>query len=150
MTRRSSALAAVLAAWALPLCGCGSTPLSLTQLRSRATPICLRGNRRLQAIGAPQSVAGAKAFLDKGAATLTRELDQLRGLTGSGAVGQVYKAALSAVGSEVVAIRSTVHALSHGADTVPALRALSQRLTPLETQADNAWRALQIPACVTR
>ena len=149
MTRLRPAFLVVLSAGTVALGGCGSTPLSPTQLRTRATTICTRADRKLRSIAVPQSAQGASAFLKQGASALGRELDQLRSLSASGDAGRVYNAGLAAVSAELSALHRTVDALGRGAETVPTVRALSSRLTPLESQANDAWRALQIPACMT-
>jgi hypothetical protein len=141
---------ALLALAAPVVSACGTTTLSVAQLRTQATAICIRAEHRLQAIGAPASQSQAREFLQSGTEALAPEVDQLRSLTGSGDAGKVYAAAVSAVTGELAALRGAVRSLDRGGQTVSVLRSVQERLAPLENQADGAWRALQIPACLTR
>jgi hypothetical protein len=141
----------VLLALAAPgISACGSTQLSPAQLRVRATTTCDGTQRRLEAIGAPAAQSQAKAFLQRGAAALAPEVEQLKSVSGSGDAGKEYSSAVAAVSAELAALQGAVGALARGGQTTSVLRSLQQRLAPLENQADNAWRALQIRDCLTR
>ena len=143
-------MGALIALAILAVSACGSMSLSLVQLRTRATAICDRANRRMRAISPPKAESEAKAFLEQGASALASELDQLKPLSTSGAAGSVYRTAVSAVSGELAALQGAVKELGAGQLAVPVLRSLEQRLSPLQTQADGAWRALDIHACLTR
>jgi hypothetical protein len=135
----------------LVLAGCGHTSLSLIQLRSRASTICARADRRLQAIPAPSTGWQARGFLRRGLATLGPELSQLRTLSPPRDVLDVYASAMGALSAEAMALRQAVRALTAPqADPIAELRALQRRLGPLEQQADDAWQALGVPACISR
>jgi hypothetical protein len=137
---------------ALVLAGCGSTPpLSATQLRATATKLCTASNRVTDRIDPPGGPAGGSAFLKRGIAALEPELAGLETLKApAGTLSQVYAAAVSDLARELSALRTTVSRLDSGGDPVTAVKALQQQLAPLESEANDGWRALQIPACVQR
>lgn len=140
--------AAVAAAAAL-LAGCGSTaPPSLVQLRAQGMRICASTDASLGRIGTPRTAAGGAPFLKHGVSVLGPELRELRTLHAPAAAADVYRAAVQALASELGALRSAVHALQHQQDPVIAFKTLQQHLRPLETQANDAWQALQMPACL--
>jgi len=137
----------VLAALAASACG-GTTPPSLIQLRSQANQICSVANREGSRIPTPASEASGRAFLKRGIQVLSPELQQLRALSAPEAASVVYTTAIDAFSRELAAMRTAVRALDRGQDPVIAFKSLQQRLSPLETQADAAWQALGITACV--
>jgi hypothetical protein len=147
--RRWTVAGALVALAILVVSACGSG-LSLVELRDQATAVCERGNQQIQAIGAPTSESGARAFLAKGGSALASELDGLKSLGASGDAGRRFGKAESAVSGELAALRDAVKQLGAGHPVAPVLSSLQQRLAPLESQADAAWRALGIPACLTR
>jgi hypothetical protein len=132
---------------AVTVAGCGSSPASLIQLREQASAICARTNRQISGIGSPQSQASGEAFLQRGIASLKPELSQLQQLSAPQNVADVWSTALRSLSGELAALQSTVAKIDGGADTATAYKTLQQTLTPLETQANNAWQALEIPAC---
>lgn len=144
-SRAASALAVGLAA--LTLAACGSSSASPTQVRSQATSICSRGNRQIGRIPTPSSAAGALAFLNSGIAALKPELRSLRQLSVSGDAADVWNTAIRALSDQLATLQSTARKIQGGADAVQSFKSLQQTLAPLETQANNAWQALQIPAC---
>ncbi len=146
---RGCSAAGVLATAALLLAGCGSSSLSLVQLRSRATAICATADRRLQAIPPPASEADGIRFLGRGIGALTPQVRGLKALSPPSEVRADYTRAVQAMSSELTALGSAVGSLRGGADPVATFRALESRVRPLQAQADSAWRALQIPACTT-
>ena len=142
---------ATLAATAALLAGCGSTPPpSLIQLRAQGTRICASAGHRLGRITPPRSEAGGEAFLNRGLGVLRPELTRLRQLRAPSEGADVYRAALAAVAGEVQALQGTLRALGRQQDPVIAFKTLQQHLGPLEKQADGAWQALQMPACLQR
>lgn len=138
--------AAGLAALALSACG-GSSSSSPAQVRTQATAICQRANRQIGRIPTPASEAGALAFLNSGIAALKPELAQLRQLSVSGDAADVWNAAIRALSEQLSALQSTAAQIQAGADPIMSFKSLQQTLAPLETQANNAWSALEIPAC---
>ena len=48
------------------------------------------------------------------------------------------------------ALRSAVKGLKTGGDPVVEIKSLQHRLAPLEARADDAWRSVDVDACVTR
>ncbi len=130
-------------------CGGASAPSS-DQLRSQASHICTAIDRRLMRIRTPGLGPSDRAFLVRGIAKLEPELRRLRRLRGQGDSAPVFSSALDALTLEIGELKRTVAALDHHQPAALAYAALQRRLAPLETQADNAWRALQIPACLTR
>jgi hypothetical protein len=142
---------AVAAAAAFAVTGCGSTPpASLVQLRAQATRICSTASRQIGHIATPPSGAGGEVFLDRGIAVLAPEHQALRALGAPTEAADVYRTALGALGGELSALREATRALDRQENPVIAFKTLQQRLTPLETQADDAWQALQIPSCASR
>jgi hypothetical protein len=142
---------ATLAATTTLLAGCGSTPPpSLVQLRAQATRICASAGHRLGLIATPHSEADAESFLRRAVAVLGPELTQLRKLGAPSEGADVYRTALDALSGELLALKGTIRALRRQQDPVIAFKTLQQHLGPLEAQADGAWRALQIPACLER
>lgn len=130
---------------ALAVAGCGSSSLSASQLRARATPICKLAARQLSAIPAPALPSGGARFLSQGIAALAPELSRLRALHSTG-----DRDALAATTAELGALRSTLRGLRAGNDPVVAIKTLQQQLSPLEARADGDWRALGVLACVSR
>jgi hypothetical protein len=127
--------------------GCGSSPASEVQLRQQATAVCIHTNRLISGIGTPPSEAGGEAFLVRGIAALKPELRQLQQLSAPQDVADVWSTALHSLSDELAALQAAIAKIDAGGDTASAYKTLQQTLTPLETQANNAWNALEIPAC---
>lgn len=130
-------------------CGGGASG-SDERMRRAATRICNAANRRLERLKTPAVGPGDKAFLNRGIPVLEGELRQLGAQRGDGEDQPVYTRALSAMAGEIVELRRAVGALGAHQDAAMAFAALQRRLAPLETRADDAWRALQVPACLSR
>ncbi len=131
--------------------GCGgASKLSMTQLANQATRVCTLYGNRLGQISAPASASGSAAFLRRGVVWLRPELEQLRTLHPSDDVADVYSTALTSFSQKLDAVAATLHNLDRGADPASSMRTLAQRLAPLESAEDGAWKALSIPACVNR
>lgn len=128
--------------------GCGTVPASVIDLRREARVICVRTNRSLSQTSTPASPSQVPSFLARGIAHLETELARLQRLRAPRDVADVYSAALAALTRELDALRATGAALRQGEDPVLAVRDLQQRLGPLIRQANDAWTALQIPACL--
>lgn len=138
----------VLLALAVASCG-GGTSSTLTQLRAHATTICSAANVRSYKVATPTWKAGAGRFLKNGIAVLAPELKGLKQLRPPSGEADVYAAAVGALSDEIDALRSAANAISRSEDPVIAYKALQRRLTPLEAQANDAWGALEIPACAS-
>lgn len=134
----------------MAVAGCGSPPLSDIQLDARAGAICTRAERQLTAVVTPAGAAGGKAFLVRGIAALDPAVGRLKALKPPADESDVYQTGVSALSGEVAAMRKAVRAIEHGQDTVLTFRGLQSELTPLESQGNAAWNALQIPACLSR
>jgi len=130
---------------ALAVVGCGSSSLSASQLRARATPICKLAARQLSAIPAPALPSGGARFLSQGIAALAPEISHLRALGSAGDYGD----ALRATAAELRALRSTRRGLRAGNDPVVAIKTLQQELSPLEARAEGDWRSFGLPACAS-
>ncbi len=142
---------ATLAAAATLMAGCGSIPSpSLIQLRAQGMRICASAGQRFGRIATPRAEAGGEAFLKRGVTVLRPELRQLRTLRTPSEASDVYRSALDAVAQELRALNGTVRALQRQQDPAIAFTTLQQHLGALETQADDAWEALQMPACLER
>ncbi len=146
-TARTAALALGAAAIAV---GCGTSPLSPSALRQQAGAICSRADRQIGRIAAPSSQAAGNPFLKKGVAALDPELAQLKGLVPPADDSVVYQSAIKSLSGELDALQAATDKLDRGADPVATFRGLQAQLAPLEADADNAWRALDIPACFSR
>jgi hypothetical protein len=148
--RRAAPLVSALAAVALTGCGGSSDTLSMRALRSRATYLCSNANHLTQAIKTPTSPGAAGPFLDQGIAVLGPELTALRTLRPPSDVADVYSTAIAALSQEVQLLGHVAERVHAGADPVIEMKGLERRLAPLENQADGAWQALQIPACLSQ
>jgi len=138
---------AVVALTTTSLLGCGSSTLATPQLRSEATKLCQTGRKATNQIPTPGSASGAKAFLNRGISVLGPELQGLRSLHPTGDVAPVYATAVGAFSHEVSALGTAERQLAHGEDPIVTMKTLQAQLTPLQSQEDGAWRALEIPAC---
>lgn len=147
---RRRARAGLTALAVLVAAACGSSPLTAADLRQRADTICTRADRQIGAIAAPASQAAGTSFLQQGVAALDPELGELKRLTPPSDEAVVFETAITALSGELDGLRSAVSDLHRGADPVKTFRALQTKLGPLETQADNAWRALGVQACLSR
>ncbi len=134
---------------ALALAGCGSSSISAAQLRNRAAQVCATANHETAAIPTPHSPGASVAFLARGLAVLKPELAQLRVLSVPEKLGPVYGVSLNAFAGEVQALASAIRRLRAGADPHATIAALAHRLEPLQSEENGAWRALEIPACVS-
>ncbi len=132
------------------IAGCGSSGLSSpVALRTRATDACKDTSPVIPPAAPEPTPKQLVVFLSKGAQGLQKELVQLRRLhLAAGEVNAVFSAALRALQAQVSALNQTVGIINGGEDPVLAFKALQQKLGPLEKQADGAWSALQIPACL--
>jgi hypothetical protein len=128
--------------------GCGSVSASVIDLRHDAGVICRHSNRAFNPLPALPRQGKTVTFLSAGAARLSAELKKLRRVGPPHDVADVYGAALAAQGQELVALRHAVQAIHRGEDPATAVKELGQRLSPLQSQANNAWQALQIPSCL--
>lgn len=148
----AAALAAIaaLVLIAVALNSSGHPSLSAPALRRDATRVCTIGRKRTDRIALPRATTGGAAFLTRGLAALAPELVDLQLLNPPPPAAPTYSRALDALSQEVAAMRSTLHQLRTGGDPITAFRVLQQRLGPLESRADNAWRTLGIDACIGR
>jgi hypothetical protein len=145
---RAAAIAACAAGIAaLAAAGCGSSSPSPTQLRTQAAAICSHANRVISRISTPPAEAGGEAFLRRGVSALKPELQELRQLKPPGDVADVWSTAMRAASAQLSAIESTAREIRQGGDTTQAYKSLQRTLAPLKTQANDAWSALEIPAC---
>jgi hypothetical protein len=89
-------------------------------------------------------------FLRKGAAVLAAELRALRTLGPPSDLAARYNATVAEFGATVADVRTAIADIQHRGDAPGAFRVLELELAPILTREDSAWRALQIPACVSR
>jgi hypothetical protein len=129
--RRRAWLIAAVATVALG--GCGEDKLSTRDLRSKATTICNLATSQTNLIAVPGRPAGAAAFVASGAATLRPQL-----------------AGLDALSRKLEAHDVAARDLKAGSDAVITMKTLQSKLGPLESEEDEAWQTLEIPACVNR
>jgi hypothetical protein len=130
------------------LTGCGSVSASLIDLRRDAGAVCRHTNRTFRQLPALPSAAQAPTFLNGGIARLSTQLTKLRRVSAPHNVADVYRAALAALGQELEVLQGAERAIRRGADPATAFKALGQQIAPLQSQANNAWQALEIPACL--
>lgn len=128
--------------------GCGSVSASVIDLRRDAGTICRHTNKAFNPLPALPRQGDLEAFLRAGIARLRTELAKLRRVGPPHNVADVYQAALAAVGQEVDVLNGTVQTIHRGEDPATAFKELGQQLRPLQSQADSAWSALEIPACL--
>jgi hypothetical protein len=145
--RERAAVIALCAAGVVAAAGCGSASPSQTQLRTQATAICSHANRVIGRIATPPAETGGEAFLRRGVAALKPELAQLRQLHPPSDTADVWSTAIRTLSAQLSALESTAQVIQQGGDTTQAYRSLQRTLAPLETEANNAWSALEIPAC---
>lgn len=131
------------------LAGCGSGALSDAHLRTRADAVCANGRRVTDRIAAPSSPRGAERFLAAGVASLSPAVIALGRLHPSADAKGDYERALEAAERELALIRGARATLRGGGDAVVTVRALQQRLAPVESAATSAWRATGAGACAT-
>jgi hypothetical protein len=145
-----SGRAAALLVTAVAVTSCGGSSLSDLDLRADATALCQAANTRSEQLPAPRSPPSGAAFLRRGASELAHELAALRALAPPSDLAARYGAAVHEFAAALADVRATIAGIDHGADPSGAFRALELQLAPVLTQEDEAWRALQIPACVSR
>lgn len=135
----------------LAVAGCGGGgALSMAQLRDRATQICGTAARESAAIPAPAVPARTEPFLRRGTTVLGPELEKLHALKPPSDVADVYATAVRAFSLKLEALNRTLRGIERGDDPVGSIKSLQQRLSPIESSEDGAWRALEIPACLNR
>jgi hypothetical protein len=135
---------------AVVLAGCGSSSLSNSQLESQVSRICTTTEVRTNRIPTPASAAASATFLQRGATALTPELTALKAVHPPSDVADVYTATVASFEQKIRELHGTARDIERGADPIKALQHLQQRLAPLESQENNGWQALQLPACVSR
>jgi hypothetical protein len=146
----AAALAAVvILALAFNSCG-GKQRLSAPALRRDATKVCASARKQTDAIPLPGSSKSVEPFLIRGLGALEPELAELKLLDPPSAATPTYNRAVRAIGDELAVMRSAIAELNRGTDPIDVFRDLEAKLAPLETRADEAFRALQIDACTTR
>jgi hypothetical protein len=145
MSRR---LAAVGIVGALVLAGCGSKPLSSGELQTQATRVCTLASQRTNRIRTPASPAGTAVFLRQGIAVLTPALAQLRRLRPPSDVADVYWASVKAFAEKLGFLRAAAHDVAGGQDPVTTMQTLQEQLSPIVSQENGGWQALDIPACI--
>jgi hypothetical protein len=143
---RRGAPAGILAALALG--GCGSQPLSGTELRGQAGRICQLAVAQTAGAPTPTAPPATAGFLRHGIAVLRPELRALRSLSPPSGVSGVYTGALRDVAAKVSALNDTVKDLGNGEDPVIAIKTLQSELAPLEARESTAWQTLGIAACL--
>ena len=133
----------------LALAGCGSSSLSATALRNQAAEVCTTANRLTAAIPTPRSPAASSAFLRRGLAVFEPELASLRVLSAPGDLDQAYAVSLDAFADKLQALSLAITRMRAGADPRTTIAGLAHRLAPLDSKENRAWRALEIPACLS-
>jgi len=135
---------------ALVLAGCGSSALSNSQLESQVSQICRATEMRTNRIPTPASPAASATFLERGATALMPELTSLKAVRPPSEVADVYTATVGSFEQKIRELRGTARNIEHGADPVRAFQHLQRRLGRLESQENDGWQALELPACMSR
>jgi hypothetical protein len=143
------ALLPVCVAGALLTGGCGSTSLSLKDLRQDATAVCQTAARRTARIAAPATPSETSAFLAAGLTALTPELHDLRALAPPAAQAGPFRTATGALAQSLELLRQARTAIAHGTDAAAAVRGLQSSLAPVQARGNSAWQQLGIPDCVS-
>jgi hypothetical protein len=131
----------------LALSACGSPPpLSLVQLRTRATAICTATSRRTGRLAPPASAPAAASFLERGADLLAAESRQLRALHAPAADATAFTRALADLDATIAGLRAGAGALRQG-DPAIEVKQFQPRIAQLEARQDQSWQVLGIPAC---
>ena len=110
--------------------GCGSSPLSASDLRQQASAICSRADRQITRIPTPGSEGAGNSFLKQGIAALDPELNDLKTLKPPADEAEVYQSGIKALGAELDAVKSATAKLDQGADPVRTFRQLQDTLAP--------------------
>ena len=105
---------------------------------------------RARSSSPPATPTGTAALLRRGVAVLRPDLAGLRRLRAPSERAGAYSAALGSLARELTILTDTVHDLDRGADPLPMIKTLQDRLAPVEADGDAAWRTLDVPACVNR
>ncbi len=133
------------------IAGCGgSSSLSASQLRTRATRICIVAQRRTERISTPTRPSEGPRYLSRGIAALAPELRDLRELSAPSGSATDYRSGVQALSAQLRALRSSLKGVASGNDPVVAIKTLQAQLVPLEARADGAWASLGILACASR
>jgi len=131
---------------ALAVVGCGSSSLSASQLRARATPICKLAARQLSAIPAPALPERGARFLSQGIAALAPEISHLRALGSAGDYGDALRGPPQP---------SCVRFARRGGDYEPATipwwrsRRSSRSSRRSKPAPEGDWRSFGLPACAS-
>jgi hypothetical protein len=131
------------------LAGCGSKSLSSDQLHAQASQLCSLASARTDRIPTPGSPDGSGAFLEQGIAVLTPELTRLRALHPPDDVSSVYTATVGSFAQQLRYVKKAAHEIADGDDPVSIMKALQQKLRPLESQENGGWQALELAECVS-
>ena len=145
--RRGVARLVAVAFGAILLAGCGSSTLTASELRTRATRLCTAAVRRSNQITLPASTSGGAAFLAQGITIFGPELAGLRKLAPPRSLAGAYRVALANAAQQLDALVATNHNLRNGDDPVVAIRQLNLELAPIDARDSASWRAVGAPAC---
>lgn len=145
-----SGRAVVASVVALAVAGCGGSSESMQKLRAQAGRVCTRALDAGALIKTPAIPADTTVFLRRGIAVLRPELSDLQRLRAPSEQAGAYSAALGSLARELTILTDTAHDLDRGANPLPTIKTLQQRLAPVEAGGDAAWRTLGVPACVNR
>lgn len=143
-------VAAFFVAVALAVSGCGRSSESAGRFRAQAAHVCADALGQGAQIRPPAVPAATATFLRRGLAVLQSQLGQLSALRPPNGQAGTFAAAVEALRRETVILGATVRDLDRGADPLTTIKPLQHRLAPVEAAGDGAWRALDVPACVSR
>ena len=139
-----------LLAGATLVAGCGSTPLSVTQLRNSATQICESATRQAGRIPSPSSPSRSVAFLRSGARIMSYELRGLRALRPPGSLSALYASTVRDFSQQLNFVEQSVQQMAHGEDPVITVKLLQGQLGPIESKEQTEWDGLGVPACTAQ
>jgi hypothetical protein len=150
MRRAAATVAPLLAVLALVLAGCGTTTLTAAQMRTQAGRICAHAAERAARIPAPATPDASERFLRAGLGAMRPAAEGLRALKPPDEMRESYGQAVALNAKALASVARQEHAIARGEDAPTAFRRLQAELDPIVRVEDATWRALQIPACVTR
>ena len=130
--------------------GCGDDSLSAGELRSQAGEICARANAVTDRVAVPNAPAGGERFLDEGLAELRPAHVRLAALKPPEELRTDYERAVALNLEQLTLLGRAARSIRGGADTIDAFGALQRALAPVVARENDAWRALDVPACMRR
>jgi hypothetical protein len=135
---------------AAAIAGCGATSLTAKDLRAQASRICTSAAARTDRIQSPPTPDQGDRFLRAGLAAMRPATHALQRLKPPSELRESYGQAVALNAKALALVARRERAVARGEDAPAAFRELQAALDPIVRIEDSTWRALQIPACVSR